>query len=115
MKKKAGLVRTIGAIKLLKVLVLAGAAVGLFANREMQSLFWRVLGYWNERALTAAGIVTAIYALVFLVEGGGLIAVCRWAEWLTVIVTTSFIPLEIWKLVRHTSAPGIVTLVLNIA
>ncbi|MCA1665112.1 MAG: DUF2127 domain-containing protein, partial [Myxococcales bacterium] len=53
--------------------------------------------------------------LVFLVEGVGLLLVKRWAEWLTVIVTTSFIPLEIWKIVHHTTAPAIATLVLNIA
>lgn len=52
---------------------------------------------------------------MFLVEGVGLLLVKRWAEWLTVIVTTSFIPLEIWKLVRHSSAPAIVTLALNVA
>lgn len=108
------LVRVIGGLKLFKGLVLGAAAVGLFANGRVQSLFARVVGFGSERALDAAGVVTALYALVFLVEGVGLVMVKRWAEWLTVIVTTSFIPLEIWKLVRHTTAPGIAALVLNV-
>ncbi|HEY1586060.1 MAG TPA: DUF2127 domain-containing protein [Polyangia bacterium] len=113
--RSPALVRAIGAFKLLKALLLAAAAVGLFTNDHLQSLFWRVVGSSSERALDAAGIVTALYALVFLVEGTGLLLVKRWAEWLTVIVTTSFIPFEIWKLVHDTTAPAIVALALNIA
>lgn len=111
----AGLVRVVGALKLLKAALLAAAAVGLFASDHVQSLFWRIAGFGSERALDAAGVVTGLYALVFLVEGVGLVLVKRWAEWLTVAVTVSFIPLELWKLVRHATAPAIVTLALNIA
>ncbi len=109
------MVRAIGVLKVLKALVLAAAAVGLFTNGQLQSLFARVAGFWSERALDAAGVITGLYALLFIVEGAGLLLARRWAEWLTVIVTASFIPLEIWKLVRHTTAPAIVTLVLNLA
>jgi hypothetical protein len=113
--RSPALVRVIGAFKLVKALLLAAAAVGLLTSARVQSLFWRVVGFGSERALDAAGVVTGLYALVFAVEGVGLLLAKRWAEWLTVIVTTSFIPLEIWKLVHHTTAPGIVTLVLNVA
>jgi uncharacterized membrane protein (DUF2068 family) len=108
------LVRVIGGFKLLKGLLLAGAAVGLFTNDHLQSLLQRIAGFGSERALDAAGVVTAGYAIVFLVEGGGLLAARRWAEWLTVIVTASFVPFEVWKIVRHASAPAIVTLALNL-
>jgi hypothetical protein len=113
--RSPALVRVIGAFKLVKALLLAASAVGLLTSAHVQSLFWRVVGFGSERALDAAGIVTGLYALVFLVEGVGLLLVKRWAEWLTVIVTTSFIPLEIWKIVQHTTAPAIVTLALNVA
>jgi len=113
--RSPALVRVIGAFKLVKALLLAAAAIGLFTSAHVQSLFWRVVGFTSERALDAAGIVTGLYALVFLVEGIGLLLAKRWAEWLTVVVTTSFIPLEIWKIVHETTAPGIVTLVLNVA
>ena len=94
-RRRPTLVRLIGGLKLAKAVLLAAAAVGLFANHQLQSLVWRTIGYWSERALHAVGIVTGCYALVFAVEGVGLLMARRWAEWLTVIVTASFIPLEI--------------------
>lgn len=111
----AGGIRLIGAFKLLKGGLLILAAVGVFTSRELQSVVWRVFAYWNERAVELAGVVTASYGLLFIVEGGGLLAARRWAEWLTVIATASFIPLEVWKLVRHATLPSFVTLALNIA
>jgi uncharacterized membrane protein (DUF2068 family) len=114
-RRRPTLVRLIGGLKLVKAVVLAAVAVGLMTNHALRSLVWRVVGYWSERALHAAGIVTALYAVVFAVEGVGLLLARRWAEWLTVLVTASFIPLEIWKIVRHPGAPGLVTLALNLA
>jgi len=42
--------------------------------------------------------VTLAYAAVFAVEGVGLWMEKRWAEWLTVIITASLIPLEAWEM-----------------
>jgi uncharacterized membrane protein (DUF2068 family) len=55
------------------------------------------------------------YGTVFLVEGVGLVLRKRWAEWLTVVVTTSFIPIEIYELVKHPGAGKVGALVINIA
>jgi uncharacterized membrane protein (DUF2068 family) len=41
------------------------------------------------------------YAALFVIEGVGLIMKARWAEWLTVIATASFVPLEVYEIVRH--------------
>jgi uncharacterized membrane protein (DUF2068 family) len=43
-------------------------------------------------------MVTLAYAAVFAVEGIGLWMEKRWAEWLTVVVTASLIPLELWEM-----------------
>ena len=49
------------------------------------------------------------------VEGLGLLAGKRWAEWLTVAVTASFIPFELYELL-HQPGPGrALTLALNVA
>jgi uncharacterized membrane protein (DUF2068 family) len=56
-----------------------------------------------------------LYATLFLVEGVGLARQRRWAEYLTVIVTTSFLPLEIGALYRRWTLPRAATLVLNVA
>src|SRR4051812_20091407 len=39
----------------------------------------------------------------------------RWAEWLTVVVTSSFIPVEVYEMVEHFSAGKVVALTVNVA
>jgi uncharacterized membrane protein (DUF2068 family) len=58
----------------------------------------------DERRLDELGVGTFVYAAVFLVEGIGLLLRKRWAEYLTVIVTASFIPFEVYEIVERPSA-----------
>ena len=58
---------------------------------------------------------TFAYAAVFLLEGAGLLLRKQWAEWLTAIVTASFIPFEIWHAARHFSPGKLVTIAANVA
>jgi len=55
------------------------------------------------------------YAAVFLVEGVGLILRKRWAEWLTVAVTASFIPFEFYELAEHFGGGKLIAITLNAA
>ena len=65
--------------------------------------------------ITAIGLgAQAVGAIMFL-EGWGLHRRRVWAEWLTVIVTSSFIPLEIYHLVERPSLGKVATLIGNIA
>jgi len=79
-----------------------------------------------ERALQKAGNLTPdkirslgvgsfIYAGLFLTEGIGLWLVKRWAEWLSVIITTSLVPVEVYEIHRHPSLIKGLVLILNIA
>ena len=52
---------------------------------------------------------------MFLVEGWGLWREKRWAEYLTVIVTASLIPLEIWEIFHHFTWLKVFALALNAA
>jgi uncharacterized membrane protein (DUF2068 family) len=52
---------------------------------------------------------------LFAIEGWGLWREKRWAEYLTVIVTASLIPLEIWEIIRHLTWLKVAALALNIA
>jgi len=45
--------------------------------------------------------VSFLYASLFVTEGIGLWAGWRWAEWLTVLMTGSLIPLEIFELLAN--------------
>jgi uncharacterized membrane protein (DUF2068 family) len=60
------------------------------------------------------GIGSFIYAGLFLTEGLGLWFLKRWAEWLTVIITSSLIPFEIFEIHRHPSIAKVLLLVINI-
>jgi uncharacterized membrane protein (DUF2068 family) len=61
------------------------------------------------------GLGSMIYAGLFLAEGIGLWLEKRWAEWLTVIITSSLIPIEIYEIYRHPTAIKIAVLLINIA
>lgn len=55
------------------------------------------------------------YAALFLTEGTGLLLRKRWAEWLTIIATSSFMPLELYELIKKFSALGLLLLFVNAA
>lgn len=55
-----------------------------------------------------------LYAALFLTEGIGLWLMKRWAEWFTVVITASLVPLEIYEIHRHPSALKILVLIINI-
>jgi uncharacterized membrane protein (DUF2068 family) len=61
------------------------------------------------------GVGSFFYAALFLSEGTGLWLRKRWGEWLTVIITSSLVPIEIYEIHRHPSWPKVVVFVLNIA
>jgi uncharacterized membrane protein (DUF2068 family) len=39
----------------------------------------------------------------------------RWGEWLTVIITSSLVPIELYEIYRHSSYVKLVVLALNVA
>jgi uncharacterized membrane protein (DUF2068 family) len=65
--------------------------------------------------LEALGVGAFLYAGLFAVEGIGLWRRRRWAEYLTVIATASFVPFEVYELVHELTAPRVSALVLNLA
>lgn len=116
------LIRLIGLFKLTKAAMLVALGIGALSLRHDHS--W--LGLWvhavaadphgkyvarllaritslHAGELVEVGVGSLVYAAVFTVEGIGLILRRGWAEVLTVIVTTSFIPLEIYELAEHRS------------
>jgi uncharacterized membrane protein (DUF2068 family) len=71
-------------------------------------------GLIDDRKLEQLSILTALYAGLFLTEGVGLFLEKRWAEWLSVIATASFLPLEVYELAKHFSALKVLLLAGNI-
>jgi uncharacterized membrane protein (DUF2068 family) len=132
----AKLVRLIAVFKLLKAILLI--AVGVAALKLLRPDVTDFLQEWAMRLgpypgsrfvgraiLKAASLTPTrlkdigagsfIYAALFLTEGIGLWLLKRWAEWLTVIITSSLIPLEVYETYRHPAASKVLLLIINIA
>jgi uncharacterized membrane protein (DUF2068 family) len=128
--------RVIAAYKLLKatgLLIVAGAAFGLIVPAHLQEFSeWLVslplrhghgflvrlierLFELGPRKFLAIGIAACVYAAVFLVEGWGLWREKRWAEYMTVIVTASLIPIELWEIYEHVTWLKIAAFLANVA
>ena len=69
----------------------------------------------SPKQLKELSLGTFFYAFLRFLEGIGLVLRKRWGEYLTIAVTALFVPLEIWEIVRHTTALKIGVLVVNIA
>jgi len=83
-------------------------------NKYVAALLAKV-GLVDDRHLKELSGLAAIYAGLFLTEGTGLLLRKRWAEYLTVIATASFIPLEIYEIHRHCSLTRVSFFLGNIA
>jgi uncharacterized membrane protein (DUF2068 family) len=124
------------------VLALLAVAIFLFARHETQlrDAFYRALGNvgggetstratrrvglvgeldrlfrQSPSTLRGIGLAVTAYAVLEGVEAVGLWFQKRWAEYLTFIATTVFVPLEVYELVARQSFFRIVTLVINLA
>ncbi len=67
----------------------------------------------TPRRIELVGAGALGYAAVCAVEGWGLHRRRRWGEWLTVGLTVSLIPLELYEIARHATIGRLVALVVN--
>ena len=82
-------------------------------NRFIHALLVRAAGI-DDHMLRRIGLGTFFYAALLLTEGVGLWLEKRWAEYLTVILTGSFLPLEIYELTRRVNATRATILLINV-
>jgi uncharacterized membrane protein (DUF2068 family) len=69
----------------------------------------------SPHTLREIGAGTFFYAAVFLTEGVGLLLGRRWAEWVTVFATASFLPLEGYELTEGVSPGRLLLVAANLA
>ena len=116
----------------LLLLVGAGAATLFYRNTADQLFHWTVLlslrqenryvgrllswliGF-NRRDLRVFEVTTLAYAGLLMTEGVGLLLLKRWAEYLTVAITASLIPIELLSDMRRFSGTKSLILFLNVA
>ena len=128
-------VQVIGVLKLAKGLLMLGLATGGVAllgtdttdrlkslmrhfhadpdNRYFQLFLTKVVGLSPCLPLILIG--SFAYGTLFVIEGVGLLKQKRWAEYLTVIVTGSFLPLEGFELLKSGSVLKGFVIALNVA
>jgi uncharacterized membrane protein (DUF2068 family) len=83
-------------------------------NRYIHRLLEK-LSILDARKLRELSVGTFFYSALALTEGVGLLLGKRWAEYLTIVATASFIPLEVYELSKRVSPPKLVVLLLNVA
>lgn len=112
----------IAGFKLLQVLLFAAISVGAFKlmHKDLADLISqladqlqvnpesKLVNFLIDKAnlvtdqlLTRIGVATIIYAALDLTEAIGLYYEKTWAEWLTLLVTASFLPWEILELIHR--------------
>jgi uncharacterized membrane protein (DUF2068 family) len=130
------LVRLIALFKLLKAALLIGVGIGALTmfHKDVTS----VLQHWvsllgldpdnryidlalqkaaklSPNKIKGLGIGSFLYAGLFLIEGVGLWLMRRWAEWLTVIITGSLVPIEVYEIYHRPTPIKILVLIINLA
>ncbi len=84
------------------------------ANAYLRSLLAHLLDLDVHRLeLIAAGVMA--YVVLFVAEGIGLLLGRLWAQYLTVVETAGFIPLELYEIVSGPDTVRIVVLAANVA
>jgi uncharacterized membrane protein (DUF2068 family) len=89
--------------------------MGLSPGRHTLARLLGKLGSVDDGMARKLAVASLCYAAVFLVEGVGLLSKRRWAEWLTVVVTASFIPIEVYEAAKRFGPGKIAALILNLA
>jgi uncharacterized membrane protein (DUF2068 family) len=130
------LIRLIGLFKLLKAVLLIAVGVGALKmiHSDMTEIAFRIVtklgldpgGRYVGKLLVGAanltpdkirelGVGSFLYAALFLTEGIGLCMAKRWAEWFSVIITSSLVPFEIYEIHRHPTVLKFGALLVNLA
>lgn len=126
----------IAVFKLIKGVLLLAAAIGLLrsVHRDLSATVehWITLlgmdpdnhvfhwllekvGAIKPGQIKLASLGSFFYSGLLLTEGIGLWLERRWAEYLTVIATSSFIPFELYELARKVNEVRLTVLIINLA
>jgi uncharacterized membrane protein (DUF2068 family) len=130
-----GLLRLIAVFKFLKAALLIALGIGLFKllhkdvgnvlerwcealrldpGRHFVNLALEKAAHLSPAQVKKLGLGSFLYAGLFLAEGTGLWLRKRWGEWLTVIITSSLVPVEVYEIYRHASWAKVGVLAVNV-
>ena len=125
----------IGVLKLMKALlfILAGLGALRLLHKDLVDILTRFIvalhfdtenhfvnlilekvALINPHRLREISVFIFCYAALDIIEGTGLVLEKAWAEYLTLILTASFLPWEVFEILHHVTWLKIVILMLNI-
>ncbi len=128
--------RLIAAFKLLKGLALVALGIGALKllhkdvaaviehwisifrvdpHNHFMDLLLAKLSILDDRRLKEFSVGTFAYSAIFFTEGIGLALEKRWAEYFTIITTSSLLPLEVYEFAKRTSVGRGMALLINLA
>ena len=84
-------------------------------DNEFIGTFLSKLQLVHTKELKEMSALGAGYAALFLVEGTGLLFRKRWAEWLTIVATSSLMPLEVYELIKESTVVRLLVVLVNAA
>jgi uncharacterized membrane protein (DUF2068 family) len=73
------------------------------------------LNNFDSRHIQEFGVVAFANSTQFMIEGNGLLHEARWAEYLTIVATSSLVPFEIYELVQKLTVVRAAALLINLA
>jgi uncharacterized membrane protein (DUF2068 family) len=131
---RAGLM-IIGVFKLIKALALVVVGIGVLKlvhhdivdvfsgwvstvhvdpdNKYFQQVMTKLLSV-DDRKLKELGAGSFFYAGLFLTEGMGLVLLQTWAEYFTIFITGSFLPVEVYLIAQHFTVVRVLATLVNI-
>lgn len=130
------MLRLIALFKFLKAAALIAASLGAFrflhkdlgdaaeqwvrdlrldpGNRFVMAALSRIANLSAEQ-IRRLGLVGLIYAALFVTEGTGLWLLKPWGEWVTVIISGSLVPVEIYEILRRATMTRAAVVAVNVA
>ncbi len=135
-REHAGGLLAIGVFKILKAIFFLGIGIGALRllHRDLADLAVRVslalkfdpegrfvntvldhIGEITPHRLKQISLASISYSVVATVEGIGLLKEKVWAEYLTMILTASFLPIELVEIIHHPTWMKFVVTLINIA
>jgi uncharacterized membrane protein (DUF2068 family) len=135
MKNNTG-IRLIAIFKIAKGLLMIGVSFGIFRliHADLELVAYNFLNafrvdpdnsyirFFLEKfidlspdTITKFGIAAGCYSVLLLTEGFGLWFEQKWAQYLVIVASSIFIPVEVEKLAHHFSLAKVLLLLLNLA
>ncbi len=122
----------IGLFKLVKSVTLVALGLSVAFDQHSLAAHLRVLGHafgirpryidevvakiaaTSPQTLAALGVGALMYGALFAVEGFGLVRRRLWAEYMTTVITTSFIPIEVYEMIASSSLLKAIVILMNL-